>query len=191
MSADKLVLRVERDGDVVRLRSPAVGAFTRAARSGETLSAGQVVGVLITLGRARELVVPDDVAGIVQNAAPELVHAPVGFDTLLYELGALRASAAPSPSSNAGAASGALVFRSPSAGRFWHRSAPGDPALASAGEVIETGKAVGVIEVMKTFTLVTYAAGPSLPPRARVVRVLAADGAEVAEKQPLFELAPA
>jgi hypothetical protein len=44
---------------------------------------------------------------------------------------------------------------------------------------------------MKTFTLVHYQPAGGLPPRARVVRIVPTDGAEIAEKAPLLELAPA
>jgi acetyl-CoA carboxylase biotin carboxyl carrier protein len=80
------------------------------------------------------------------------------------------------------------VFRSPSAGRFWHRASPAEPPLVGEGDELEPGRAIGLIEVMKTFTLVLYAPGGALPTRARVVRVLAADGAEVADGAPLLEL---
>jgi biotin carboxyl carrier protein len=192
MSAERLELRAEREGDVVRLRSPGVGAFTCALPAGRVLVGGEVAGVLVSLGRAIDLVVPESVAGVVRNAAPEPVHAPVGYGTVLYELDLeARATVPGAAAAPASSASGALVFRSPSAGRFWHRTAPGEPSLASPGDVLEPGRALGVIEVMKTFTLVHYAASGALPARAKVVRVLAADGSEVAEKAPLVELEPA
>jgi biotin carboxyl carrier protein len=120
------------------------------------------------------------------------VHAPVGFGSTLYELGAPAQSAVGhAPASTPEAASGAIVFRSPSAGRFWHRSAPNEAALVKPGDVLESGRAIGLIEVMKTFTLVHYSSSGGLPARAKVVRILASDGAEVGEKHALLELAPA
>lgn len=188
MSAQRLDLRVERDGDRVRLSSPSVGTLTCAAPTGRALVAGDVAGVLTTLGREFELCVPEGVAGIVENTPPEAVHAPVGFGTVLYVLGALHAGRATNPADAKTSAEGSLTFRSPSAGRFWHRSAPNEPALVREGDEVEIGRAIGLIEVMKTFTLVHYQTRGGLPARARIVRVLAADGAEVAEKTALFEL---
>lgn len=189
----RLELRVEHVGERVRLTSPGVGLFTCAARIGRALTEGQTAGSLVVLGRAYELVVPAGIAGRITSSAPEQVHAPVGFGATLYELAPLHAGdVAPLPASKPEAdARGALVFRSPQSGRFWHRSVPTEPALVSAGMLIESGQALGLIEVMKTFTLVGYAPGSTLPARARVVRVLAADGAEVAERAPLLELEPA
>jgi biotin carboxyl carrier protein len=193
MSA-RLVLGVRREGDVVRLTSPSVGYFTGAVASGRTLSAGEVAGTLITLGRATQLVVPDDVAGVVKSNAPERVHAPVAFGSVLYEFGALDSQPAKHSkraAADATTASGALVFRAPQTGRFWLRTAPAEPALVAVGQVIESGAALGLIEVMKTFTILQYAATSTLPARARVVRILARDGAEVAERDALLELEPA
>ena len=190
----RLELIAVRDGERVRLLSPGVGAFTCAVRTGRALTGGQLAGTLLTLGRAHELAVPEGVAGLVTSHAPEAVHAAVGFGTTLYELAPLETGAA-GPAAGAAAAhsgaGGALVFRSPQTGRFWHRTAPSEPALVQAGDLLEAGKALGLIEVMKTFTLVGYAPSAGLPPRARVVRVLAADGAEVAERAPLLEIEPA
>ena len=191
MSAEILYLRARTEGEHVLLECPGVGLFTNAARDGMALVAGARAGTLLTLGRAYELRVPDDVAGIVDGDLHERVQSPVGYGSVLYRLRPL-AGATESASKNAAgsASSGAPLFRSPSAGRFWHRAAPGEPALVSTGDVIEAGRAIGLVEVMKTFTLVHYQPAGGLPARARVVRVLVADGAEVAEKTPLLELAP-
>lgn len=190
MSRTTLTLRARRDGAELVLESPSVGWFTDAARPGAALVGGARAGVLITLGRSFELLVPDDVAGLVDGPHPERVHAPVGFGTPLYRLRPLEGAGVASATS-ATSASGALLFRSPSAGRFWQRSAPGDPPFVSVGDVIEAGHAVGLVEVMKTFTLVHYQPSGGLPTRARVAKLLAADGSEVAEKAALLELEPA
>ncbi len=191
MTREILTLRVRREGEHVLLEAPSVGHFTEAVAPGGALLAGAKAGVLITLGRAFDLVVPQDVAGVVDGPVHERVHAAVGYGTLLYRLRPLEGAGVAQASAAAQESKGAPTFRSPSAGRFWHRAAPGEPALASAGDVLEAGKPLGLIEVMKTFTLVTYQPTGGLPARARIVRVLASDGAEVAEKAALFELEPA
>lgn len=191
MSAEILYLRARTEGEHVLLECPGVGLFTNAARDGMALTAGARAGTLLTLGRAYELRVPDDVAGLVDGELHERVQAPVGFGTVLYRLRPLAGATERSErDASSRSASGAALFRSPSAGRFWHRAAPGEPALASVGDVIEAGRAIGLVEVMKTFTLVHYQPSGGLPARARIVRVLVADGAEVAEKAALLELAP-
>ena len=61
--------------------------------------------------------------------------------------------------------------------------------------MITAGQTIGLIEVMKTFTHLAYTpedkGGNALPTRARVVRIVAGDGDEVAEGDPLFEVEPA
>ena len=83
-------------------------------------------------------------------------------------------------------------MRSPHAGRFWHRPIP-DGAAAfcrAVGSELEAGHTVGLIEVMKTFTHLRYGATGELPERAKVVRFVAEDGAEVAEGEALIEIEP-
>lgn len=187
----ELVARRE-DGGPLRLCSPAVGLFTAAEPKGRVLVPGQGAGVLLVLGRAQRLVVPAAAAGQVLNERPERVHAPVGYLDVLYELGDLEGVAAQAgpedPSSAAG--TGGLLLRSPQSGRFYHRTSPDAPPLAQAGAELAEGDPVGLIEVMKTFATVPYRARGGLPPRARVVRLLAGDGSDVAEGQPLLEVEP-
>jgi biotin carboxyl carrier protein len=58
-----------------------------------------------------------------------------------------------------------------------------------AGQTIAAGTPIGLIEVMKTFTHVTYQPRENLPPQARVVRMIAGDGADVREGEALLEIA--
>jgi len=111
----------------------------------------------------------------------------------LYELEAISGSgAAPAVGDRAESArSGALVLRSPQTGRFYHRPSPCDPAFVDAGAIVEDGRPVGLIEVMKTFSHVSYVASGGLPKRAKIVRMLAADGEDVKQGAPLCEIEPA
>ena len=190
MSANTTIeLRVRRDGAKTELLSPEVGLFTEARGAGSVLTAGESAGTLLVLGRALRLVVPDSVAGRVVNAARERVHAPIGHGDVLYELEPLAATAASAANGPAHSAAdaGALVFRAPQSGRFYHRSAPGEPVFASAGSVVTDGQPIGLIEVMKTFTHVVYRANAALPQQATVVRYVAADGGEVRAGDVLVE----
>ena len=71
-------------------------------------------------------------------------------------------------------------------------SGPGGTGLREvvpAGATLFTaGSVVGLIEVMKTFTHLHYEAGAGLPERARVVKILVTDGAEVSATDALIEL---
>ena len=173
-----------------RLCAPAVGWFTRPAPTGAALTPGASAGVLLVLGRARALVVPPGVEGRVVSEPPALVLQPVGYGDPLYELVPLAGAAQPGRAAGAAAARGP-VLRAPYAGRFFSRPSPGEPPFVAPGDALEAGRTVGLIEVMKTFTEVRYEAGLGLPARARVLRVAAADGAEVLAGDVLLEVSPA
>lgn len=188
MNAPRLELLIERDEARVRLYSPAVGEFTCARATGDLLAAGSDAGVLLVLGRAHRLVVPAGAEGRITSARPERIHAPVGHRTLLYELAPVDAAAPDAEARDASTAQLGLVFRSPQSGRFYHSPAPGEPPFATPGSALEDGTPVGMIEVMKTFAVVPYRSGGGLPKRARVARLIAGDGTDVAAGDPLVEL---
>lgn len=187
----RLELIAERDRERVVLRSPAVGFFTESAATGELLAAGQAAGVLGVLGVAHNLVVPEGVAGRVSNPRPDRVHAPVSFGDVLYELSALDGLESALGGPDGDAESAGAVLRAPFAGRFWQRPSPDADAFAQVGDAVSPGTVVGLLEVMKTFTQVTYGTGGGLPERARIARFLADDGDEVDEGAPLLEVEPA
>ncbi len=190
----ELELLLDRQAEHLLLRSPEVGLFTRALPHGAWLAPGLPAGFLYSLGRCSALVVPRPAAGRVVNAPPELVLAPVGYGTVLYELAPLESGAfalLPSPEDAVRSRAGALVFPAPYSGRFWLRPTPGDPPFVKAGDVLGDGQTIGLIEVMKTFTHVVYRSGEGLPVRARVTAFCVEDGAEVSEREALLALEPA
>jgi biotin carboxyl carrier protein len=189
LPAGALELLLERRGERLLLLAPRVGTFTGARGTGVVLVPGETAGMLLVLGVPHALVVPPGAEGRIASRRPERVHEPVGWGTTLYELEPLRADAPKSVARQPAAAEERGLFvRSPQAGRFWHRAAPGDPPLAAPGERLADGQSVGLIEVMKTFTHVPYRAADGLPAAGRVVRVLVQDGAEVGAGAPLFEV---
>lgn len=190
---DRIELTVEHgDGPEMLLLAPAPGFFSCALERGRSVVPGQEAGVLLRLGRAARLVVPEGVRGSIVSERPEPVHAPVGHGQILYRLVPLDAAVEiEGPGSAAPLSeSGGLVLGSPQSGRFYRRSSPDAEPYVSAGDVIEDGSPVGLIEVMKTFTHVPYRAHGGLPKRARIERVLVEDGEDVIEGQVLLEVSP-
>ncbi len=177
----ELIVRVE--GERTLLCSPGVGLFSAALPTASLVSPGQSAGVLATLDRRMRLVVPQDVRGVIHSKPPDRLHAPVQYGELLYQVVALDVAHVDAvlPGAAHAQAGGELVLRSPQSGRFYHRSAPGDPALCEVGRELEVGTPTGLIEVMKTFTQVVYRAERGLPARAKILRVVAKDGADVDE----------
>lgn len=192
MATQLLEWIVKQEGSETLLCCPSVGTLTLLPRPGTLLTAGQVAGQLTSLGRPRPLLVPEGVSGQVLGPAPALVDAPFGYGQAVLRLAPLAAgaqSAASAPGAHESAAG--LFVRAPHAGRFWQRASPTEAPLVQVGDVIEAGRALGLIEVMKTFAQVLYRPGGALPPRARVKRFLVADGAEIDDRAPLLEVEPA
>ncbi len=187
-----LVLRAGEDG-VLRLESPDVGEFTAAIPEGQALSPGAVAGTLLRLGRATDLVVPAGAYGTVTSSAPKRRVQPVGFGDLLYTLDpeGVAASGPAGEAASAALEGGALAIRAGQSGRVWRSPTPGTPPLCSAGDVLEPGAPVCVIEVMKTFSNVPYLAEGGLPARAKVVRWLVDDGSDVHQGDPMVQIEPA
>lgn len=189
--AQILELLPETTGTRVLLRAPEVGTFTCALSEGALVAPKALAGVIHSLGRRFQLVIPPGVTGRIASARPEKVHHPIGWGTVLYEVEPLTAASSVATENATTAAADALVFRAPYSGRFWHRPAPGDPAFVEPGALVTEGQTLGLLEVMKTFTQLVYRAEHGLPPRARVVRLAVPDGGEVKDGGVLLELEPA
>lgn len=190
-AAAKLECLVETTGGRTRLLSPDTGLYAQAPAVGTLLAPGQVLGVVLRLGVARQLVVPAGVAGVVASEPPAALRQPVGHGDLLVELDPLAPGAGGRAASDKGPSTNdLLVVKAPSSGRFWHRPAPGEPVFVQEGQRLAEGAALGLLEVMKTFSHVAYKSGGVLPPGARFVRYACADGAEVKAGAPLVVVEP-
>ena len=63
-------------------------------------------------------------------------------------------------------------------GRFYSRPSPTEPPFVNAGDTVEHGQTVGLLEVMKTFNRLVYQ-GDTLPEQAKVESVVPSEGADV------------
>ena len=171
------------DGDA--LRAPAPGWFHRLVQPDHLVVEGDVIGELDVLGRVTRVVAPR-VRGLVRLATREARWAVSYGDVLMrVEAGAaIGAPEAVAPAAKGPVAEG-LVFRAPTSGRFYGRSAPDKPPFVAPGHELAAGTTICLLEVMKTFHRVTYAGE-----RARVRDVLVADGADVNSGDPLLALDP-
>jgi acetyl-CoA carboxylase biotin carboxyl carrier protein len=187
-----LIARPVAEGRL-ELRSPGVGLFTCSLPTGQVVTPGAVAGTLVALGSAIELLVPAGAQGRIVSPRPERVREPVGWGDVVYELAPLDGAldSLDGAAAQTGASGDGLFVRAAHSGRFWQRPAPGEPPLVAVGALVERGQAIGLIEVMKTFSHVRYEPSGDLPERARVLRLVVADGAEVSEGSPLLEVEPA
>ncbi|MCA9662860.1 MAG: hypothetical protein KC486_31260 [Myxococcales bacterium] len=191
-------LRKETDGRLALL-APAVGRWRDRPPAGALIRPGSLLGRLEVLGLHYALVAPDGAHGVVvaealrdAPASARLARRPVAYDDVLL---LLDRDIAPGVVADAGADDDAgtgdgLVVRAPSSGRFYRRPAPDKPPFVAVGDVIDEGKVIGLLEVMKTFTRIAYGGG-DLPKRAKVTALHAADEADVAAGEALIGVEPA
>ena len=183
-----------------KVASPAPGWFRPSVQSGQILAAaapGQpasCLGELEILGQLHRLTLPSGAGAVVlapRFTARTRVAVAYGEELLSLDGSAAVAGAAATTRAGAGAdASRGLVVRAPSSGRFYGRPGPQKPPFLAAGDLLERGHTVCLLEVMKTFHRVTFD-DPTLPERAKVVAVLVAEESDVVAGQPLVEIEPA
>jgi acetyl-CoA carboxylase biotin carboxyl carrier protein len=75
-------------------------------------------------------------------------------------------------------------IRAEMVGTFYHASEPGAKPFVAAGDLVEPGQQVGILEAMKLMTPV------SADLRGRIVEVLVANGEAVEYGQPLLAVEP-
>jgi acetyl-CoA carboxylase biotin carboxyl carrier protein len=178
-------------GELVDLVGPSPGLFRIGVRAGDLVQPGGVIGELEVLGQLVAITVPDGVRGAVVSAAGGggLARPPVDFGGVLVTVDpraladAATAAAAPAEHATTASAAAGRVFRAPTSGRFYGRPSPDQPPFVVAGDRLEPGATICLLEVMKTFHRVTFAGEP-----ARVREVLIADGADVSAGDALLAL---
>ena len=191
----ELVARLSREGDELRLASPAVGLWRDAPLPGSLVTPGSVLGQLEILGVVHRVRAPEEAVGVVvERPGPRLARQPVAYDDVLVRLEPTASTAAVGSSGAAAGVAGGhaqgVAFKSPLSGRFYARPAPGQAAFVQPGDVIEAGRTVALLEVMKTFNRIAYG-GDGLPPRAKVLAVVPADESDVDEGDVLLLVEPA
>jgi biotin carboxyl carrier protein len=172
----------------VILRAPRVGVWSEHPAPGLLVGPGSPAGVLTELGVRTALVIPEGVAGRVAEPRAQDRAVAVGYGGLLFRVFPLaqgEAASAVHDATPVPAASGAKAVTAPTDGVFYRSPSPGAKAYVAPGDRVTAGQAVGLIEVMKTFSPIVYGE-PPLPAEAEVVEILAADGVEVRAGQPLI-----
>jgi len=203
--APRAVARLEPlPGGRVALRSPGVGWLLDPPLPGALVTPGDRIGDLEVLGVRHALVAPAGARGLVvvdashgsppaEPGVPRPARRGVDWDAPFLVLdpeaaGEVAAEAAAQEAAAGGTA--ALVFRAPSSGRYYARPSPDEPPYVAQGDVVTAGQTVGLLEVMKTFSRMTYG-GAGLPERARVLRVVPPDESDLDQGAVVLELEPA
>lgn len=183
-----------KDGERTVLAAPMPGLFRDGPELGALLADGMLLGELEVLGTRHRLIVPAGARGLVV-ALPEgrrQARRPVSYGEMLVTIdpGAVLGAAAAASATDARGAGAGLAFRSPMSGRYYARPGPDAEPFAKVGDVIEAGRTIALLEVMKTFNRIQYG-GASVPERARIVAIVPKDGDDVSAGDPLLELEPA
>jgi acetyl-CoA carboxylase biotin carboxyl carrier protein len=190
MSADGYVLRARAaEGDATELVSPSVGVFTPAVREGALVCSGQLAGTIDVLGVMRELRVPEGVVGrVAERVGGGRERVPVEYGEVLLSIStASMANVVDVGSPAAAERDGALAFTAPMSGRFYSRPSPTEPPFVAAGDVVQRGQTVGLLEVMKTFNRLVYQ-GDALPESATVEKVVPNEGDDVVRGDVILSL---
>ena len=171
------------------LRAPGVGIFTPAVAEGELVSAGQPVGTIGVLGVLRELTVPAGVAGrITKRVGGGRSRVPVQYGDVLLTISTASMGEVGAPSTVASTdTQGGLSFVAPMSGRFYSRPSPTEPPFVAAGDTVQHGQTIGLLEVMKTFNRLVYQ-GDALPERAAVEAIVPTDGDDVVQGDVILAL---
>lgn len=185
----KRALRVQhREDGTLAILSPGVGIWVEPPLRGTLVNPGVSVGALEVLGRRSALVGPAGASGLVVEVNDAAhTRTAVDFATVLFVLDPEAAGVQSLGAQDEASASTGLVMRAPMSGRYYARPSPDQEPFVSAGDVIEEGLAVGLLEVMKTFNRIAYG-GDGLPARAKVVRVVPNDGDDLEAGDALLEL---
>lgn len=188
-------IRVQVDrqsGGAIRVLSPGVGFWLDPPRPGTLLEPGSRIGLFGYLNSRMELRLPDGAAGRMSGPLPVDRSVPVEFGQTLCTLLPIEhdvenagANDAHRPAGEVDTQGEVRVFVAPTDGIFYRGPAPGAAPFVEKGSRIRLGGAVGMVEVMKTFSRIFYE-GPGLPDPAEVVEIRCGDGREVRAGQTLI-----
>lgn len=172
--------------------SPGVGFFTGEHKAGTFLSAGAYIGRLRVLNSYHDLYLPENVQGkvIVDESRDRIL--PVDYGQELFRLNPEQLvnrgkKAVDDEHKDAMAADRdeGYVVSAFTTGIFYRKPSPDAPPFVEVGQQIEKGKALGLIEVMKTFNRIIFH-GTDKADVGKVKKVYVEDSQEVKSGQPLF-----
>lgn len=173
--------------------SPAVGYYSAWPREGSFLTAGSFIGRIKILNTSYDLHLPDGVYGRVVTDDEKDFVVPVEYGQPLFRLnpdenlaGAETSAALGETEPEAGKlAEEGFVVTAFTNGIFYAKPSPDSPPFVVEGQEIEKGKALGLIEVMKTFNHIVFH-GTDDSTVGKIKRILVKDTQEVKQGQPLF-----
>ncbi|MFC1726783.1 acetyl-CoA carboxylase biotin carboxyl carrier protein [candidate division KSB1 bacterium] len=174
-----------------RILSPAVGMFSFKQIDGNYLSSGAFIGKLEVLNSSFKLYLSEEVYGKIEIGSELDKAFPVEYGQELFclnpavDLDKNKKAAGTAVSAEKEAYEEGYVITAVSNGMFYRKSSPDSPPYVVEGEVVEKGKVLGLIEVMKTFTPIDFQ-GTDTSASGKIKKIYVNDSEEVKSGQPLF-----
>lgn len=181
---------VEFKDDRHLVLAPTVGYYSDWPKPGLFLAAGSFIGSLKVLNTSYDLYLPEGLYGRVEVNEDRDNALPVGHGEELFRLNpdknfaGLEKQAAGS-SLNIDTSEIGYVVSAFTTGIFYAKPSPDAQPFVTEGQVIEKGKAIGLIEVMKTFNHIIFH-GTDKSDTGVIKKVYVKDSQEVKLGQPLF-----
>jgi acetyl-CoA carboxylase biotin carboxyl carrier protein len=178
-----------------RILAPAGGYYSERPQNGAFLIGGSFVGKLKILNTYYDLRLPDDLYGQVWADERGDIVSPVEFGQELFRLNpeenlfktqiTLTEVESRLKDSDQVVPEEGFVVTAFTTGIFYAKPSPDAPPFVSPGQEIEKGKALGLIEVMKTFNHIVFH-GTGKSARGKIKKIYVNDSQEVKVGEPLF-----
>lgn len=175
--------------------SPAAGYYSDWPRGGTILTGGSFAGKLKVLNTYYDLYLPEEVYGQVMPEEGKDLVVPVAYGQELFRLNLdqdlfhreIMVTEIESKLKDADrdTIGEGFVVRAFTTGIFYAKPSPDSPPFVTVGQEIEKGKALGLIEVMKTFNHIIFH-GTDKADTGKIKKVYVNDAQEVKLGQPLF-----
>lgn len=175
--------------------SPTAGYYSDRPRGGAILTGGSFAGKLKVLNTYYDLYLPQEIYGQVTAEEGKDLVVPVAYGQELFRLNLdqdlfhreimvteIESKLKDADTDTIGEG---FVVRAFTTGIFYAGPSPDSPPFVTVGEEIEKGKALGLIEIMKTFNHIIFH-GTDKADTGKIKKIYVNDNQEVKLGQPLF-----
>lgn len=188
-----LTVLAECSGSQCIVLSPTVGNYSALPQPGTYLPGGSFAGRLKIVNTLYDLCLPGDVSGLVVADNEKDFNFPVEYGQELFRLNqdkrclesADQTVQLISKAEEDVASAAGCVITAFTPGIFYAKPGPDSAPFVTLGQEIKKGKALGLIEVMKTFNYIVFH-GTATGEAGIIKNIFVKDSQEVKLGQPLF-----
>lgn len=185
----------EKKGETISVRAPMVGIYGRMPVINSLVTEHSDLGRITSLRSEFQLVFPSPVKGKIIRLTHRDKMVRVEYGQELFQVETKIKSSSPSkkkpPASGTPqpAEGDGHTVRAFTTGIFYLKPSPDSPPFITKDQVIQKGKILGLIEVMKTFNQIVFQGIPGINVSDWIVReIFRGNGEEVKLGDPLFLL---